>query len=131
MIKTLRNATVATALVVGAISAFAVAGASAKAPVKMATQSAYLQITLDIAPDNRAAAAAVYMKYKKPFLAQIPGARSKQLLVRDEDVQVLHGFDTTAHANAYLKSKLFNDDVVVELKPLLRSAPEVRVYSGV
>lgn len=29
---------------------------------------AYLQITLDISEQNRAAAAAVYQKYKAPFL---------------------------------------------------------------
>jgi len=28
-------------------------------------------------------------------------------LVRDEDVQVLHGFDTEQNANAYLQSPLF------------------------
>ena len=41
--------------------------------------------------------------------------------------QVLHGFDTVENANAYLKSALFNNDVVVGLKPLLDAAPDVRV----
>ncbi|WP_256367527.1 hypothetical protein [Duganella vulcania] len=36
---------------------------------------AYLQITLKIANANRAAAAAVYQKYKAPFLDTIAGAR--------------------------------------------------------
>lgn len=92
---------------------------------------AYLQITLKIANANanRAAAAAVYRKYKAPFLDTIPGARSKVLLVRDEDVQVLHGFDTAEHASAYLQSALFNADVVGGLKPLLEAAPEVRIYA--
>lgn len=45
----------------------------------------YLQITLKIAEANRAAAA-VYQKYKAPFLENIGGAKSKELLVRDEDV---------------------------------------------
>ena len=53
----------------------------------------YLQITLKIADANRPAAAGVYQKYKAPFLNTIAGAKSKELLVRDEDVQVLHGFD--------------------------------------
>ena len=39
--------------------------------------SAYLQITLKIKNENREAAAAVYMKYKKPFLDKIAGAKSK------------------------------------------------------
>ena len=90
---------------------------------------AFLQITLKIANANRATAAGVYQQYKAPFLSTIAGAKSKQLLVRDEDVQVLHGFDTVENANAYLKSALFNNDVVVGLKPLLDAAPEVRVYT--
>lgn len=88
----------------------------------------YLQITLKVAEANRAAAAGVYQKYKAPFLATIAGAKSKELLVRAEDVQVQHGFDTKENAEAYLQSKLFNADVVAGLKPLLDAAPEVRIY---
>jgi len=90
----------------------------------------YLQITLKIAEANRAAAAAVYQKYKAPFLQSIPGAKSKELLVRDEDVQVLHGFASIEAAHAYLQSQLFNEDVVLALRPLLDAAPDVRVYQG-
>lgn len=92
--------------------------------------TAYLEITLMVAPADRPAAAAVYEKYKKPFLKTIPGALTKQLLIRDEDVQVLHGFDTVAHANAYLTNPLFTHDVVGELGPLLKAVPEIRIYSG-
>lgn len=88
----------------------------------------YLQITLKIADANRAAAAGVYEKYKAPFLNTISGAKSKELLVRDEDVQVLHGFDSSEHAKAYLDSGLFTADVVGALNPLLDAAPDVRVY---
>jgi hypothetical protein len=88
----------------------------------------YLEITLKIAPGNRAAAAGVYQRFKAPFLSTIVGAQSKELLVRDEDVQVLHGFDTADHANAYLKAGLFTSDVVGALKPLLDAAPDVRIY---
>ncbi|RKT98705.1 hypothetical protein C7H84_35500 [Burkholderia sp. Nafp2/4-1b] len=88
----------------------------------------YLQITLKIADANRAAAAGIYQKFKAPFLDTIKGAKSKELLVRDEDVQVLHGFDTKENANAYLQSELFTADVVGGLKPLLDAAPDVRVY---
>ncbi|XQS17095.1 hypothetical protein ACJ6TS_00550 [Citrobacter telavivensis] len=90
---------------------------------------AYLQITLDISEKNRAAAAGVYLKYKAPFLETIEGAESKELLVRNEDVQVLHGFSTAKQAEAYLTSELFNKDVVEALKPYLNSAPDVRIYS--
>jgi hypothetical protein len=88
----------------------------------------YLQITLKIAAANRPAAAGVYQQYKGPFLATIAGAKSKELLVRDEDVQVLHGFDSVDNASAYLQSGLFTADVVGALKPLLDAAPDVRIY---
>ncbi len=90
----------------------------------------YLQITLKIAPANRPAAAGVYQRYKAPFLTTIAGAKSKELLVRDEDVEVLHGFDTPEQANAYLKSRLFTSDVVGALKPLLEAEPDVRIYQA-
>ena len=88
----------------------------------------YLEITLKISEKNRPAAAGVYTKYKIQFLEKIAGAKSKDLLVRDQDVQVLHGFETTEQANAYLGSQLFSNDVVAELAPLLDADPEVRIY---
>jgi len=91
----------------------------------------YLQITLKIAAGNRAAAAGVYRQYKAPFLETIAGAKSKELLVREADVQVLHGFDSVEHAQAYLESALFTTDVVGALGPLLDDVPEVRVYEAV
>jgi hypothetical protein len=54
-----------------------------------------------------------------------------ELLVRDEDVQVLHGFDTAEQANGSLNSALFKTDVVAALGPLLESAPGTRVYQAV
>jgi len=90
----------------------------------------YLQITLKIAPANRPAAAGVYERYKTPFLNKVAGAKSKELLVRDDDVQVVHGFDTAEQANAYLKTELFTSDVVKALKPLLDAAPDVRTYQA-
>lgn len=90
----------------------------------------YLEITLKIANANRAAAAGVYEKYKAPFLSTIAGAKTKELLVRNEDVQLLHGFEGLDNANAYLQSALFNADVVEALKPLLDAAPEVRIYQA-
>ncbi|MFI0088423.1 hypothetical protein [Streptomyces bobili] len=89
---------------------------------------AYLEITLKVAEENRVAAAGVYQNYKQPFLDTVPGAESKQLLVRDEDVQVLHGFATADQARDYLDSTLFKQDVVGGLAPLLAAGPEVRIY---
>jgi hypothetical protein len=92
---------------------------------------AILEITLAVDDDNRSAAAAVYKKYREPFLNSVKGATSKQLFVRDEDVQVLHGFASADDATAYLSSDLFSSDIVRELSPLLASDPEIRVYEEV
>lgn len=91
----------------------------------------YLQITLKIAVANRVAAAGIYQKYKAPFLDTIKGAQSKALLVRDEDVQVLHCFDTSENARGYLQSELFTADVVGGLMPLLDAEPDVRIYTAI
>ncbi|WP_426751929.1 hypothetical protein [Myxococcus sp. Y35] len=90
----------------------------------------YVQITLQISHANRPAAAGVYQRYKAPFLETIAGAKSKELLVRDEDVQVLHGFETAQQASAYLKTDLFTSDVVTALTPLLDAAPDIRIYQA-
>ncbi len=90
---------------------------------------AFLEITLNVANENRANAGGVYAKYKQPFLDQITGAQSKELLLREDDVQVLHGFATEADATAYLATELFQQDVVRELKPYLAANPEVRIYA--
>ncbi len=91
--------------------------------------NAHLEITLDVKAENRGNAGGVYVKYKKPFLEQIKGATSKELLLRTEDVQVLHGFESEADAQAYLTTDIFQNDVVRELKPYLESDPEIRIYS--
>lgn len=92
--------------------------------------NAYLEITLDVTADNRGDAGGVYVKYKNPFLEQIKGAISKELLLRTEDVQVLHGFESEADAEAYLSTDIFKNDVVRELKPYLENDPEIRIYSA-
>lgn len=89
---------------------------------------AYLEITMQIPAAARASAGEVYSKYKGPFLKTIPGAESKELLIRIEDVQVLHRFDSRASAERYLKSPMFSADVVRDLKPFLAAEPEVRIY---
>lgn len=82
-----------------------------------------------LAPANRPAAAKVYQNYRAPFLSNITGALSKELLVRDLDVQVIHGFDSPEHAQAYLTSDLFKNDVAPSLQPLWSAAPDVRIYT--
>ncbi len=90
---------------------------------------AYLEITMVISNANRPAAGKIYTDYRQPFLDKIKGAVSKVLLIRDEDVQVLHGFDSVENAKAYLDSEMFKNDVFVGLKPLWSADPEVRIYS--
>ena len=90
---------------------------------------AYLEITMTISNSNRPAAAGIFTKYRDPFLSQIKGAVSKDLLLRDEDVQVLHGFDSAEAAAAYLETDLFKNDVFVGLKPLWDADPDVRIYT--
>ncbi|MFG2732746.1 hypothetical protein [Streptomyces canus] len=92
---------------------------------------AYLEISLSVEEARRVQAAGVYQRYKPPFLSSVPDAVSKELLVRDEDVQVLHGFSTVEQARAYLDSDLFTKDVVGGLSPLLSADPEVRIYETV
>lgn len=96
---------------------------------KIMNVKAYLQITMKISEGNRPAAAKVYTDYRTPFLETIEGALTKDLLIRDDDVQVLHGFDSVEHANAYLTSSLFKNDVFTGLKPLWDTDPEIRIYS--
>jgi len=91
-------------------------------------KQAILEITMKVADADRPKAGAIYAKYKPPFLASVPGAKSKDLLLREEDVQVLHGFDSQASAESYLESKLLAKDVVAELTPYLMAPPEIRIY---
>jgi hypothetical protein len=95
---------------------------------EQAMNKAILEITMQVPDANRPKAGAVYAKYKPPFLATVPGAQSKDLLVREQDVQVIHGFESRASAEKYLASKLFGVDVVGELQPLLAADPEIRIY---
>ncbi len=92
---------------------------------------AYLEITMTIDEKNRDEAAKVYSDYRRPFLDTIKGALTKELLVRKEDVQVIHGFDSMENAKAYLDSELFRNDVFVSLKPTWSKDPDIRFYDAV
>jgi len=89
---------------------------------------AILEITMKVSDANRPKAGEIYAKYRPPFLDTVAGAQSKDLLVREEDVQVIHGFNSRAAAEQYLASRLFGVDVVTELRPLLMADPEIRIY---
>ena len=89
---------------------------------------AYLQVIMTINPENRPAAAKVYNDYRQPFLDEVPGALTKECLIRDEDVQVIHGFDSMEHARAYLQTPLFCEKVAPGLQPTWAADPDIRFY---
>ena len=90
---------------------------------------AYLEITMEIKEENREKAAQVFYDYREPFLNTIEGAMTKALLIRNEDVQVLHGFDSIENAKAYLETNLFKNDVATGLSPFWEQEPTVKIYS--
>lgn len=90
---------------------------------------AYLEIIMKINPENREAAAKVYNDYRQPFLDNIKGALTKELLIRDEDVQVIHGFDSMENAKAYLETEMFENDVAKGLQPTWADEPDIRFYT--
>jgi hypothetical protein len=96
----------------------------------MEPSMSFLQITLRIDPNRRSTAVEVYERFKQTFLSDIPGARSKVLLMRDEDIQIMHEFETADQARSYLKSTFFEQDVVSSLQPLLSEPPEIRIYTS-
>lgn len=95
----------------------------------MENVKAYLQITMKIKENDRQGAAKIYSDYRKPFLDTCEGALTKELLVRDEDVQVLHGFDSKEHAAAYLQSEMFTQHVAKGLAPFFQADPEIRIFT--
>lgn len=48
-------------------------------PTLVFAEKAYLEITLKVDPQDRAAAGAVYKKFKELFLTKVSGAKSKEL----------------------------------------------------
>lgn len=89
---------------------------------------AYLQVIMTIDSENRPAAAKVYNDYRQPFLDTVEGALTKECLIRDEDVQVIHGFDSLEHAKAYLDTELFTTKVAPGLQPTWAADPDIRFY---
>lgn len=70
----------------------------------------FLQVTLSIpAPRREKAISRIFLPARQHFLERVLGAVSMDMLVRDEDVQVLHGFDTYENARTYLNSGVFKE----------------------
>lgn len=83
---------------------------------------------MTINPENRPAAAKIYFDYRQPFLDNIEGALTKELLIRDEDVQVIHGFDSMEHARVYPETDLFKTKMAPGLQPTWAAEPDIRFY---
>jgi hypothetical protein len=90
---------------------------------------AHLLITVKISESRREEMIdQVYEPNRTRFLERISGAISKNLLLRREDIAVLHGFDTVESAEAYLQSDLYNQ-VVQLLAEYQEENPTVALYS--
>ncbi|MDM1295784.1 hypothetical protein HX021_15955 [Sphingobacterium sp. N143] len=89
---------------------------------------AYLDIRLTIEGIDRAGISAVYNLYKEPFLRNVKGALTNELLVHVEDIRIFHGFRSMEDAQSYLLSKFFNTDFITSLKPYIIGNPNVKIY---
>lgn len=68
-------------------------------------------------------------EYRQPFLDNVEGALTKELLVCDKDVQVIYGFDSMEYAKAYLDTDIFKNDVIAGLQPTWSADPDIRYYT--
>ena len=91
--------------------------------------TAYLQIVLKVNLADRGELTNTYNKFKNSFLEQIKGATTHELLIGDEEVQLLYGFDNLEDAEAFLSTELYNNVVLVALKPLIFDNPKIRVFN--
>ncbi len=91
----------------------------------------YLEITFKVADAKREQAVEIYKQYKTTILQTFESALSMELLVHVEGIQLLIGFNSVENAQEYLLSTLFNDKLVVALKPFMQGAPDVKIYSVV
>ncbi|WP_312743435.1 hypothetical protein [Sphingobacterium multivorum] len=89
--------------------------------------TAYLQIVLKMNSSNRGELTSTYNKFKDLFREQIKGAKTQELLFSDEDIQLLYGFDTYEDAEAFLSTELYNNIILVALKPLISNNPEIKI----
>ena len=89
----------------------------------------FLQITLVVpTPKREEAITKVFLPGRQRFLDRIPGAVTMDLLVREEDLQVLHGFDTMENASAYLKSPI-GKEILGQLAEISDGKPSIAVYN--
>jgi len=91
--------------------------------------TAYLQIVLKMNSSNRGELTSTYNKFKDLFQEQIKGAKTQELLFSDEDIQLLYGFDTFEDAEAFLSTELYNNVILVALKPLISNNPDIKIYN--
>ncbi len=89
---------------------------------------AYLQMTLQIPQTKREEAITkVYLPNRQRFLERVAGAVSMDMLVREEDLQILVGFDTLENARAYLASSA-GKEITSQLAGYARKEPVTAFY---
>ena len=91
--------------------------------------TAYLQIVLKANSSSRGELTNTYNKLRDLFPEQIKGAKTQELLLSDEEVQLLYGFDTFEDAEAFLSTELYNNIILPALKPLISNNPEIKIYN--
>ena len=88
----------------------------------------FLQMTLLVSQARREEAITkVYLPNRQRFLERVEGAVSMDLLFREEDIQVLVGFDTLEHARSSLESPA-GKEMVSQFAGFTREAPRTALY---
>jgi hypothetical protein len=89
----------------------------------------FVQVTLAIPESRREEAITrIFLPARQRFLDRSPGAVSMDLLVREEDVQLLHGFDTFENSRVYLDSGFFRD-LIGQLGETAEKEPVTALYN--
>ncbi|MBE0598500.1 MAG: hypothetical protein IH614_14640 [Desulfuromonadales bacterium] len=90
---------------------------------------AFLQITFQIQPPQREEAITrSYLPHQQRFLDRSEGGVSMDWLARAEDVQLLLGFDTVEHAQAFQKSPA-GRELVAAFSSYANTKPQSALYT--
>lgn len=93
-------------------------------------EKAYLSVNMKIDSGKLPEVTRVYTSYWEQFLKTIHGARTKDLVIRNEDVQILHSFNSVEDAVGFLSSEMFQKAVFIDLQPYWNDELNVRIYTA-
>ena len=93
-------------------------------------EKAYLSVNMKIDSSRLPEVTKVYTNYWEKFLRTIHGARTKDLVIRNEDVQILHSFNSVEDAVGFLSSEMFQRAVFIDLQPYWNDELNVRIYTA-